>query len=241
VTTPSDFGLRSEPPSHPELLDWLAARFVEEGWSLKKLHKMIVLSRTYQLNSAANPQAGQADPDNRLLARYPRRRLDFEAMRDSLLAVAGRLDAKMGGPPVDILASPFSGRRTIYGFIDRQNLPGLLRAFDFASPDTTSPQRFQTTVPQQALFLLNGPFVHMQARGLLKRPEIADVVEPAARVRRLHHIVYARDPDEEEVRLGVQFVATTAKTPLAGPPVALTPWERYAQTLLLTNEFVFVD
>jgi hypothetical protein len=241
VTTPSDFGVRSEAPSHAELLDWLAAKFVEEGWSLKKLHKTIVLSRTYQLGGDANPQAAATDPDNRLLARYPRRRLDFEALRDSLLAVSGGLDPKMGGKAVDILTSPFSGRRTLYGFIDRQNLPGLFRTFDFASPDATSPQRYETTVPQQALFLLNSPFVATQARALVRRPELENLGTPTAKVRALYRLVYARDADEDEVRLGLHFLDVTAKTPLAGPPVALTPWERYAQVLLLANEFAFVD
>ena len=255
VTTPSDFGLRSEPPSHPELLDWLAAEFSSPlpsqgegpgvrggfGWSLKKLHRAIVLSRTYQLSSSANSLGAEADPDNRLLARYPRRRVDFEALRDGLLAVAGNLDPKLGGPPVDILASPFSGRRSIYGFVDRQNLPGVFRTFDFASPDATSPQRFETTVPQQALYVMNGPFVQMQARSLIRRPDIAEMTEPAAKVRGLYRAVYARNPDEDEVRLGVEFVAATAKSPLAESPVALTPWERYAQVLLMANEFVFVD
>jgi hypothetical protein len=241
VTAPSDFGVRSEPPSHPEMLDWLAARFVEEGWSLKKLHKLIVLSRTYQLSSAANPQAAAVDPDNRLLARANRRRLDFEALRDALLAAGGNLDLKVGGKPVDILAKPFATRRTLYGFIDRQNLPGLFRTFDFASPDTSSPQRYQTTVPQQALFLLNSPFASLQARAVMRRAEVADVREPQARIRGLYRIIYARDPDDDELRLGVQFMQTTARTSLASAPVALTPWERYAQVLLLANEFAFVD
>jgi Protein of unknown function (DUF1553) len=201
-----------------------------------------VLSRTYQSSSAANPQAAGVDVDNRLLAHFPRRRLDLEALRDSLLAVGGNLDPTMGGKAVDILGSPYSGRRTLYGFIDRQNLPGLLRAFDFASPDATSPQRYQTTVPQQALFLLNGPFVHLQARAVTRRPELAALTEPSAKVRGLYRIIYARDPDEDEVRLGLQFVTETGKTPLAGgAAIALTPWERYAQVLLVANEFAFVD
>jgi hypothetical protein len=241
VTAPSNFGVRTEPPSNPELLDWLAARFVEDGWSLKKLHKLMVLSRTYRASSAANAQAVSTDPDNRLFARANRRRLDFEAMRDALLAAGGNLDVKVGGPPVDILARPFATRRTLYGFIDRQNLPGLFRTFDFASPDASSPQRYQTTVPQQALFLLNSPFVSLQARALTRRPELADITDPAAKVRGLYRIVYARDAEEEEVRTGLQFVTTTAKMPLASASVALTPWERYAQVLLLANEFAFVD
>jgi hypothetical protein len=241
VTTPSDFGVRSEPPSHPELLDWLAARFVEEGWSLKKLHRTMLLSRTYQLASTPNPQAETADPDNRLLARARRRRLDFEALRDALLAVGGNLDLKAGGPPVDILAKPFVGRRTLYGFIDRQNLPGLFRTFDFASPDASTPQRYQTTVPQQALFLMNSPFIAGEVRGLMRRPEVAEIAEPATRVRGLYRVVYARDADDDEVRLGVEFVARAAQMPLASASVALTPWERYAQVLMLANEFAFVD
>ncbi len=241
VTTPSDFGVRSEPPSHPELLDWLAARLVADGWSLKELHRVIVLSQAYRMSSAANPPAAAVDPDNRLLAHFPRRRLDFEAMRDGLLAVAGNLDPKIGGKAVDLLATPSTGRRTLYGFIDRQNLPGLFRTFDFASPDATSPQRFETTVPQQALFLLNGPFVQEQARALLRRPELAGLSEPAAKVRGLYRAVYARDPDADETRMGVQFVEQTAKTPPAAGARALTPWERYAQVLLLSNEFAFVD
>jgi len=241
VTTPSDFGLRSESPSHPELLDWLAARLVEDGWSLKKLHKVILLSATYRVGGAANPQAAAVDADNRLLARFGRQRLDFESLRDAILATAGTLDPRVGGPPVDLLASPIATRRTLYGFIDRQNLPGLFRTFDFASPDSSSPQRYQTTVPQQALFMLNGPFVHLQARAMLRRAELAALTEPSAKVRGLYRVVYARDPDVDEVRLGVQFVAETAKTPLAGPPVALTPWERYAQVLMMANEFAFVD
>jgi hypothetical protein len=223
------------------LLDWLAAQFVEDGWSLKKLHKLIVLSRTYRLSGEANPQAGTADPENRLLARFHRQRLDFESLRDALLATAGNLDPTIGGPPVDILATPYPTRRTLYGFIDRQNLPGLFRTFDFASPDSSTPQRYQTTVPQQALFLLNGPFVQLQARALMRRGELAALTEPAAKVRGLYRVVYARDPDDDEVRLGVQFVTETAKTPIGRPPIALTPWERYAQVLLMSNEFAFVD
>ncbi len=163
VSTPSDFGVRTEPPSHPELLDYLAARFTEEGWSIKKMLRLMVLSSTYQTSSAAHPSAARVDPENRLLARMNRKRLEFEALRNALLVAAGNLDSKMYGPAVDIATTPFTGRRTLYGFIDRQNLPGLFRAFDFPNPDATSPQHYLTTVPQQALFLLNSPFVLEQA------------------------------------------------------------------------------
>ncbi len=110
------------------------------------------------MSSAPNALAAKADPENRWLARMNRKRHDFETLRDSFLAVSGKLDPKLYGYPVDITSTPATGRRTIYGFIDRQNLPGLFRTFDFANPDATNPQRYLTTVPQQALFLLNSPF-----------------------------------------------------------------------------------
>ncbi len=163
VATPSDFGLRSDPPTNPELLDYLAARFMEEGWSIKKLHRLIMLSAMYQQSSDDNAVFAKADPNNRLLWRMNRQRLDFEPMRDTLLAVAGKLDLTAGGHAVDII-DPASTRRTVYGYIDRQNLPNLFRAFDLASPDASSPRRFYTTVPQQALFFMNSPFVINQAK-----------------------------------------------------------------------------
>ncbi|MDB6029124.1 MAG: hypothetical protein JWM68_5347, partial [Verrucomicrobiales bacterium] len=181
VKTPSDFGLRCEPPTHPELLDWLASDFMEKGWSLKQLHRTMMLSSAYQQSSdggttpvkaltTSKSKAGPVattgaviDPENHLLWKMNRQRLDFEELRDALLFVSGKMDLTMGGLPVEIVADPSPPRRTIYGYIDRQNLPGLFRTFDFANPDSTSPQRFYTTVPQQALFLLNSPFVVQQA------------------------------------------------------------------------------
>ena len=242
VTTPSDFGLRADPPSHPELLDYLAAQFMEEGWSIKKMQRFILLSATYQTSSAPHPAAARVDPENRLLARMNRKRLEFEAMRDALLAVAGNVDDKMYGHPVDIIKSPFSTRRTIYGFIDRQNLPGLFRTFDLASPDATNPQRFLTTVPQQALYLLNSPFVQEQAKALVRRPEIADETNMQTKLQSLYRLAYGRAADAEEVKLGEQFLTGTdnPSTPMANG-TAMTPWERYAQVLLLANEFMFVD
>lgn len=233
VRTPSDFGLRSELPSHPELLDYLALRFMEEGWSIKKTIRLIMLSRVYQQASDGNPDYPRTDPDNRLLWRMNRRRLDFEAMRDSFLAVADRLDPTLGGRPVSLASTPFSRRRTIYGFIDRQNLPGMFRSFDFASPDTHSPQRFTTTVPQQALFLLNSPFVVEQAKHLAGR---ADTGPPEQRIRQLHRLLYGRDPTSEEKALGLRFLEMAGES-----KGSLTAWEKYSQVLLLANEFAFVD
>ena len=221
VTSPSNFGLRAESPSHPELLDYLAVSFVEDGWSIKKLHRRIILSKTYQLSSGENAKARQIDADNRLLARANRRRLDFEAMRDAMLAVSGDLDGKMGGPAVDITTAPFGKRRTIYGFVDRQNLPGMFRTFDFASPDSSTPQRYQTTVPQQSLFLLNHPFVLERALAIVKRA--GDLAEPKMALRQIYKSIYAREPDTEEVRLGMQFIERSSALPRGAN--VLTPWE----------------
>jgi mono/diheme cytochrome c family protein len=240
VRTPSDFGLRGEPPTHAELLDYLATYFMDNGWSLKKLHRQIVLSNSYRQASAGDPRLATLDADNRLLARMNRRRLDFEQMRDALLAAAGKLDLAAGGPSADLTKTPFSQRRTIYGFIERQNLPGMFRTFDFASPDTSSPQRYTTTVPQQALFLMNSPFVVEQAKRLAARPEIAREADAAKRVERLYRLCYGRAPEAEELSLGLRFVQANDQEN-AKTPNSLSRWERYAQVLLLSNEFAFVD
>lgn len=181
VRTPSDFGLRSEPPSHPELLDWLAARFVEEGWSLKWLHRQIMLSATYQQRSTVEKddpadrerfaRAQQLDPDNRWLWRMSTRRLSWEELCDALLMVSESWNDQIGGRPFDLFKSPATGRRTLYALVDRQYLPNALRVFDFANPDLHVPQRAETIVPQQALFLLNHPLVVTRTEALARQVE----------------------------------------------------------------------
>jgi hypothetical protein len=206
VRTPSDFGTRSDPPTHPELLDFLAARFMADGWSLKKLHRLMMLSSTYQQSSEHDEAKAKIDPANELFWRANRRRLDFEAMRDSLLVASDRLDLTMGGHAVDITTQPFATRRSVYAFIERQNLPGLFRTFDFASPDTSSSQRFATTVPQQALFLMNSPFVIEQAKKLAERAETKGATEEA-RIERLYRIACQRAPQRDELSMAKQFVS----------------------------------
>ena len=181
VATPGDFGLRSEPPTHPELLDHLASRFIEDGWSIKSLHRRIMLSSTYQQRSDDRPAARARDPENTLYWRANRRRLDFEATRDALLAVSGRLSGRIGGPPMPSLTGT-EPRRTIYGFVDRLNLPGLYRTFDFPDPSTTSPRRDQTTVAPQALFMMNHPFMIEVSRSILARPDIAGLSDSRSKV-----------------------------------------------------------
>jgi hypothetical protein len=254
VATPSDFGLRSDPPTHPELLDWLADDFVRGGWSVKRLHRRIVLSSAYRQQSLNRPECLAVDPENRLVWKSNRRRLEFEAVRDALLAVSGTLDTTIGGRPVPIFEAPFPPRRTVYGFIDRQNLEGVYRTFDFASPDASSPRRFVTTVPQQALFLMNSPFVIGQARRLASCPQVVGV-SAGERVGAFYRLVLGRDPDSHERSVGVAFVerlessgpapppswSSLAATAAGGRPAGLSGWEAFAQTLLLTNEFMFLD
>jgi hypothetical protein len=238
VATPSDFGTRGEPPTHPELLDYLASRFMEEGWSTKRLIRLLVLSRTYQQSCEGHSDGYRKDPENRLLSRMNRRRLQLEPMRDAMLAVGGDLDPSFGGQAVDFLKNPQSKRRTIYGFIDRQNLPGMYRIFDFASPDTHSPKRYETTVPQQALFLMNSPFAIERARRLVQRLDAEELTETSLRIRRLYQLAYGRDPQPEEVTRAMAFLEAAEADREAA---RLGPWEQFAQVLLMSNEFVFVE
>ncbi|HEX3725496.1 MAG TPA: DUF1553 domain-containing protein, partial [Pirellulales bacterium] len=242
VRTPSNFGVRGQPPTHPDLLDYLAARFMEDGWSIKQLHRRIMLSSTYMQSSAERPDAAQLDPTNRWLWKVNRRRLDFEALRDSLLAVAGRLDTTLGGPSFDVTA-PGANRRSVYALIDRQALPGLLPTFDFASPDTHSPERYTTVVPQQALFLMNGPFVVDVAKAFAARQDVQEAGTPAERIDRMVRIAWGRAGTEQEIALALAFIASDSAGSAAGdsPDPALSTWEAFAQSLLLANEFIYVD
>jgi hypothetical protein len=235
VETPNDFGLRTPRPTQADLLDYLATAFRRDGWSLKKLHRLILLSSTYQQASFDRPEARKLDPDNRLLWRANRRRLDLEAMRDTLLAVSDRLDLTPYGRPVDVANDPTNRRRTVYGLVDRQSLPDLYRAFDFASPDQSAERRTLTTVPQQALFGMNAPFMIAQAKALAARPEVAKPEEAAEKVRALYRLVLQRLPDADELRIGTEFLAAGSEK------VELTPPGQLAQVLLMTNELMFVD
>ncbi len=239
VATPSDFGFRGDPPTHPELLDFLARRFVEGGWSVKAIHRMILLSSTYQQKSDHRDDGFAADPRNQLLWRQNRRRLEFESMRDAVLAVAGKLDLRMGGRPVELFdPKAISTRRSVYGYVDRYDLDATFRTFDFPSPDISAPLRPVTTVPQQALFLMNSPFLLDQARALARRDGLPPASEGDARIARLYLDLFGRPAEAREVEAGRKFLA-------ALPPVedekAPGPWDEYAQALLMTNEFMFLD
>ena len=205
VGTPSDFGRQGSLPSHPELLDWLAQRFIDSGWSIKAMHRLIMLSETYQQGSSAqNIKAVQMDPDNHLLWRMNTHRLTFEEARDAWLLAAGRLNLRAGGGPAALFA-PDNTRRTLYTLVDRENLPAVMRTFDFANPDLSIPQRSETTVPQQALFGMNHPFIVQQARAMLQREDLASA-DPATRIRRVYAHLFQREPDAGELAGALRFV-----------------------------------
>jgi hypothetical protein len=250
VATPSDFGTMGVEPSHPELLDWLAAELVARGWSLKAMHRLIVSSATYRQSSRGNPATLAADPENSLLGRQNRQRLDGEAIRDALLAVSGVLNPSMEGPcifpelPVELtrlttkgVAWPVSdhardrNRRSLYVFTRRNLRYPFFEAFDRPDTNVSCPSRAVTTIAPQALTLLNSRLAHDAAQGLAARVRREAGTDPAARADRAYRLVFARPPDAEERRLAREFLAD-------GDAAALVS---YCRALLNANEFVYVD
>ena len=211
VTTPDDFGTMSGAPSHPELLDYLSLRFMQSGWSVKAMHKLIMQSAVYQQSSETNDAFARIDPDNQYLWRANIRRLDFEPVRDSLLYIAGKLDLKVGGQPVNILAEPYSLRRSVYAYIDRRDLPEMMNHFDFANPGLPLGKRHETTVPQQALFMMNSPLMIEVARKLLARPEMAQAKDDSQRVHALYWMIFQRPPKPEETQLGLGYITAAGE------------------------------
>jgi cytochrome c553 len=253
VRSLSNFGQLGDRPSHPELLDYLASRFVENRWSIKALHREIVLSATYALSAEPDDANFAVDPENRLLWRANRRRLDIESVRDSILAASGELDLSVGGPPrlmVDErdnkpamgsqvrslhpppaqLPGEVNRRRTVYGYISRTVLDGMLSLFDFPNPNAPSEQRTVTTVPLQRLFLLNSRWMVRQSESFSRRLRDLAAGEEPAMIRRAYRILYNREPDGTEVRWGEDFLKQGSDS-----------WTRYAQVLLSSNEFLYVD
>ena len=233
VGTPSDFGLQGDLPSHEELLNWLAADFIESGWSLKNLHRKIMLSRSYQQSSLSRKDGREQDVENRLLWRMNRRRIEIEALRDSILFAAGNLDESLSGRGVKQFEPPFDNRRTIYGVIDRQKLAGELRVFDVASPDQSAAKRSRTSVPQQSLFLMNSQFVAEQADALTARAEASlkgNLVD-AKFVDRLFQLTLSRNPTTAE-RVALFGYIQSADS---------DGRKRASHLMLMLNEFEFVD
>jgi hypothetical protein len=233
VRTPSDFGAQGERPSHPALLEYLAARFIRQGWDIKWLHREILLSNTWQQSSTYRDVPGETDPDNRLLWRGPSRRLDWEMWRDAALAAAGVLDLKTGGPG-QAVDDPAHVRRSLYTIIAREELHPILRMHDFPEASAHSPRREPTTTPLQQLFLLNSVWTEQRAAELLRRLQSDDETQ---RIRQAWQLLFARLPDAVELSAGLDFVASR-RAEGANTDAA---WQDYFQALLSINEFHFVD
>ena len=234
VNTPSNFGIQGEKPSHPELLDDLAARFIEHGWSLKWLHRQLVLSSTYQQISSRGDAAAK-DPENVYLSRMSVRRLDVESWRDAMLVATGELDVAIGGPAQE-LTEASNRRRTLYGTVKRRELSDLLRLHDFPDPVVSSSARVPTTSPLQQLFVLNSPYIRLRSEALLVRLAADNLSDPTQRIRRAYELLFQRQPTAEEVAWGVEFVSATS----SGQNTDAL-WREYAQALLASNELLFVD
>jgi hypothetical protein len=230
VRTPSNFGRLGEAPTHPELLDWLAHRFVQGGWSIKAMHRLLMLSNAYQQSSAGGPGSLERDPENRLFGRMTRRRAEAEVVRDSLLEVTGALDRAGGGPSV---ADPYSRRRMIYLTVSRTSRSPFEALFDGADPTAHTDRRTISTVAPQALFLMNHRFISDAAAALAKRLQAEEPSDPRARIARAYALLYSRPPAAEEVELGLDFIRRSGSE-AAG-------WKDYARVLLCANEFVTVD
>ncbi len=222
VASTSNFGQMGERPTHPELLDYLASRFIESGWSMKAMHREIMLSETYALSAAGDPANDAKDPENRLLWRAGRRRLDIESLRDAILFASGTLDTTPAEKAIKF--DEKNTRRTVYGFVSRRKLDGTLGLFDFPNPNNTAEGRNTTNVPLQRLFFMNSPFIDHQAEALAKRFTGDD----QSRISRMYRTLYGRDPDTDELRMGLDFVKQNS-------------WTNYAQVLLASNEFLFID
>lgn len=254
VSTVDDFGSTGQPPSHPELLDYLAQRFVDEGWSIKQLVREIALSRTYRQASTFNARAFAKDPENRLLWRASKRRLDAEAIRDAMLAVSGELNAerpggslvaKIGDRPIALigldksLPPDLDGslHRSVYLPVIRDRLPDVLELFDFAEPGLVTGERETTNVPVQALYLMNSSFVQERAKALAQRVE-REAAAKSDHARYAFELCFSRAPDEIEARLGTAFLLQESQT---GKDAYRRLLVTYCQALIATAEFRNID
>lgn len=244
VATPSDFGLQGSRPSHPELLDWLADDFIRQGWSIKQLVRRIVTSQTYLQSSRHRAQAAAVDPQNRFLWRANRKHLSIEALRDSMLAVSGELDRTPRGRAAPLWDGEYTRRRAIYGYINRFNLDPTLRAFDFPTPMQTQPTRGESIVAPQALFTMNAPFVVDQAQALTETSAFQQLKNDSQRIEYLFRKILLREPVQAERQRVERFLELqdrftdsrrNPQRPLAGT------WPLVAQSLLMTNEFQYID
>ena len=244
VRTPDDFGTRGQTPTHPELLDYLADQLRRNGWSMKWLHRQIMLSQAYRQGALENEHSRQVDPENQLLWRMPRRRLDFESMRDSMLAACDELDVTMGGRPIDLSASPAVPRRSVYGFVNRDIIANLMSTFDTANPNACTAQRPETTVPQQTLFALNSDFIQDRAARMVSLTKQLNLSTDDDRIVAMVRRTLCRNPTESEVAQAKKFLQDASATTTTADGVAADPersWILLAHALMASNEFTFPD
>ena len=244
VATASDFGLQGSPPTHPQLLDYLADDFVRHGWSTKRLVRQIVTSETYQQSSRMDESKSAVDPTNQYLWRANRKRLSIEALRDSVLAVSGQLDLRHGGHPSPLWGDDYTRRRTLYGYINRFNLDPTLRAFDFPTPMQSQPSRTESIVAPQALFLMNSPFVTDQSRSLTKSHAFKTLQSDQERIDYLFARIFQRKPAENESTRVIKFVDFQVQLDKKAKPAKrfdMDPWPMIAQSMMMSNEFQYVD
>jgi hypothetical protein len=256
VPTPSDFGKQGRPPSHPELLDYLARQFVASGWSVKATHRLLMLSQTYQMASRDDERNAKLDPDNELHWRFDRSRLDAESIRDALLAVSGTLDRSVGGPhPFPDVAAwdftqhkPFKAvydtdRRSVYLMTQRIQRHPYLALFDGADPNASTAVRITSTTPLQALYLMNDPFIHEQARRFAVRLT-ADSCRDEERIDRAYLLAYGRLASCEERTAGMDFLSRVRERlrQVGHSPERdrAEAWESFCRAILLANEFMYV-
>ncbi len=253
VSTPSNFGRRGARPTHPELLDWLAGRFVESGWSVKAIHRLILLSSTYSLSCDADSASEAVDPENRLLWRHSRTRLDAESIRDAMLAASGRLDPTMKGrqpfPPIKDWAwtqhNPFkalypTNRRTVYLMTQRLAKHPFLAVFDGPDTNVSTDDRTRSTVPLQALYLMNNPFVREQALALARELR-GYSQDPRRRIGHAIKRAWGRDPTPDEIRHVETFLNTCSRALGPGSDRELEPWASLAAVLFQSSEFLYLE
>ena len=257
MRSPDNFGRLGQRPTHPRLLDYLAVRFVEGGWSIKSLHRLIMLSATYQMSTTHDQRAAESDPENQLLWRMNRRRLEAEAVRDSVLAIGGSLDLAMGGSRlptenrkyvtstanVDPVAYD-SRRRSVYLPVVRSALYDVFQAFDFADPSATSSRRETTTIASQALFMMNSPLVAEQTRALARQLLAADI-DDERRMEIAFESTFGRPPTSAEIVKAIAYVqrfeSALKPSEASATQRRQQAWQSLCRALLSTSEFIYVE
>lgn len=258
VRSPDNFGRLGDRPTHPELLDWLAVQFVEQGWSIKAMHRLIMLSSTYQMSTAFNKNSAESDPENKLYWRANRRRLEAEAIRDSILAVAGTLDLNMGGSMLPTANRKYvtstanvdpvaykTNRRSVYLPVVRSALYDVFQAFDFADPSVLSGKRVSTTVAPQALFMMNSEIVSEQTKALAESLLADQALNEATRIQRLFELAFSRPATQQEIDRALAYIEHYAKAMQAMKKTPeesrLRAWQSYCRVIIASNEFIYVE